>query len=59
VIEDEPVLLQALREEGYAADQALDSREGLSKAEGCEYEAIVLDLRTPTNVTRSRDIDMR
>ncbi len=51
VIEDEPDLLQALvqalREEGYAADQAADGREGLFKAEGCEYEAIVLDLLLP------------
>ena len=51
VIEDEPDLLQALvqalREEGYAADQAADGREGLFEAEGCEYEAIVLDLLLP------------
>jgi two-component system OmpR family response regulator len=51
VIEDEPDLLQALvqalREEGYAADQAADGRDGLFKAEGCEYEAIVLDLLLP------------
>ena len=51
VIEDEPDLLralvQALREEGYAADQAVDGTEGLYKAEGCEYEAIVLDLMLP------------
>ena len=53
VIEDEPDLLralvQALREEGYAADQAFDGTEGLYKAEGCEYEAIVLDLMLPRN----------
>jgi two-component system OmpR family response regulator len=51
VIEDEPDLLQALvqalGEEGYAADQSLDGREGLSKAMACEYEAIVLDLMLP------------
>jgi two-component system, OmpR family, response regulator len=51
VIEDEPDLLQALvqalREEGYAADQAADGPEGLFKAEACEYEAIVLDLMLP------------
>ncbi len=51
VIEDEPDLLralvQALKEEGYAADQAADGTEGLSKAEACEYEAIVLDLMLP------------
>jgi two-component system, OmpR family, response regulator len=51
VIEDEPDLLQslsqALREEGYAADEALDGVEGLFKAEGCEYQAIVLDMMLP------------
>jgi two-component system, OmpR family, response regulator len=51
VIEDEPDLLralvQALKEEGYAADQAADGTEGLFKAESCEYEAIVLDLMLP------------
>lgn len=51
VIEDEPDLLkalvQALKEEGYAADQAADGTEGLYKAEACEYEAIVLDLMLP------------
>jgi two-component system, OmpR family, response regulator len=51
VIEDEPDLLralvQALREEGYAADQAADGPEGLFKAESSAYEAIVLDLMLP------------
>ncbi len=51
VIEDEhdllQALVQALREEGYAADQAADGLEGLFKAEGCDYEAIVLDLMLP------------
>src|SRR4051812_4248346 len=51
VIEDEPDLLQALvqslREQGYAADQASDGIEGLHKAESCEYEALVLDLMLP------------
>ncbi|MFO0909854.1 MAG: response regulator transcription factor [Isosphaeraceae bacterium] len=51
VIEDEPDLLralvQALREEGYAADQAHDGTEGLFKAESTEYEAVVLDLMIP------------
>ena len=39
--------VQALKEEGYAADQAADGTEGLYKAEHCEYEAIVLDLMLP------------
>jgi two-component system OmpR family response regulator len=51
VIEDEPdlrrALVQSLREEGYAADQAADGPEGLFKASGCDYEAVVLDLMLP------------
>lgn len=51
VIEDEPdlgrALVQALREEGYAADRAEEGHEGLRKARECEYEAIVLDLMLP------------
>ena len=51
VIEDEPDLLaalgQSLREEGYAADLASDGREGLEKANACDYEAIILDLMLP------------
>ncbi|MFO0909182.1 MAG: response regulator [Isosphaeraceae bacterium] len=51
VVEDEPDLLhalvQALREEGYAADQAADGVEGLFKAESCDYEAVILDLMLP------------
>ena len=51
VIEDEPDLLsaltQALREEGYAVDTATDGRNGLFKARGGEYDAIVLDLMLP------------
>jgi two-component system, OmpR family, response regulator len=51
VIEDEPDLLealaQALREAGYAVDEALDGRDGLFKAAGTEYDAIVLDLMLP------------
>ncbi len=51
VIEDEPdlirALVQSLREEGYAVDQAMDGREGLAKAEACDYEAVVLDLMLP------------
>ena len=51
VIEDESDLLealvQALREAGYAVDEASDGREGLFKAAGTEYDAIVLDLMLP------------
>jgi two-component system, OmpR family, response regulator len=51
VVEDEPDLLgslmQALREDGYAADSAADGEEGLFKAEGCDYDAIVLDVMLP------------
>ena len=39
--------MQALREEGYAADGAADGLDGLEKATACEYEAIVLDLMLP------------
>ena len=51
VIEDERDLLealsQALREEGYAVDEALEGRTGLYKASGVDYDAIVLDLMLP------------
>ncbi len=51
VVEDEPDLCravaQALRETGYAVDEALDGEEGLFKATGCEYDAVVLDLMLP------------
>jgi len=51
VIEDEPELLglvaRALREEGYAVDEAADGAEGLFKATGSDYDAIVLDLLLP------------
>ena len=51
VIEDEPDLLaavcQALREEGYAVDEAADGELGLFKAESWDYDAIVLDLMLP------------
>lgn len=50
-IEDEPDLLnalvQALREEGYAVDEAADGEEGLYKATTWEYDAVVLDLMLP------------
>jgi two-component system OmpR family response regulator len=51
VIEDEPDLLrvtaQALRESGYAVDEAADGEDGLYKATAWEYDAIVLDLMLP------------
>ena len=51
VIEDEPdllsVVMQALRESGYAVDGASDGREGLFKAKSAEYDALVLDLMLP------------
>ena len=51
VVEDEPdllsVLAQALREAGYAVDTAADGEDGLFKAEGDQYDAVVLDLMLP------------
>lgn len=51
VVEDEPELLRlvarALREQGYAVDEAADGEEGLFKATQWEYNAIVLDLMLP------------
>lgn len=51
IVEDEPDLLrsiaQALREEGYAVDTAADGEDGFFKAEGCDYDAIVLDVMLP------------
>ncbi|QDU34768.1 Transcriptional regulatory protein BasR [Poriferisphaera corsica] len=51
VIEDETDLLhviaQALREQGYAIDEAQDGEEGLYKAQSHTYNAIVLDLMLP------------
>jgi two-component system, OmpR family, response regulator len=51
VVEDEPdllgSLLKALREDDYAADGAPDGEEGLYKAEGNEYDVIVLDVMLP------------
>ena len=35
------------REDGYAVDTAVDGEEGLFKAEGGQYDAIVLDLMMP------------
>ena len=51
VVEDEPELLRvlatALREDGYAVDEAADGEEGLYKATSWEYDAVVLDLMLP------------
>jgi two-component system OmpR family response regulator len=51
VIEDEPELLaavaQALREDGYAVDEAGDGEDGLFKATAWGYDAVVLDLMLP------------
>jgi two-component system OmpR family response regulator len=51
VVEDEPDLLasliKALREDGYAVDGASDGEDGLFKAEGSDYDAIVLDIMLP------------
>ena len=51
LIEDEPdlagVLRKALAEAGFSADVALDGEEGLFKARGCDYDAVVLDLMLP------------
>src|SRR5437773_9684607 len=51
VIEDEVELLQvitrALRENGYAVDEAGDGADGLYKATTWPYDAIVLDLMLP------------
>jgi two-component system OmpR family response regulator len=51
VVEDEPelraVIARALREEGYAVDEAGDGEEALFKANAWAYDAIVLDLMLP------------
>ena len=51
VIEDEPellaVLAQALREEGYAVDEAATGTDGLFKATAWDYDAVLLDLMIP------------
>ncbi len=51
VIEDEPDLLsslaEALREDGYAVDEAPDGEDGLTKALHSDYDAIVLDVMLP------------
>ena len=51
IVEDEPDLLdslvQAVREDGYAVDEAPDGEEGLYKAENYDYDAVVLDIMLP------------
>jgi two-component system, OmpR family, response regulator len=51
VVEDEPdlrrVTARALRETGYAVDEAADGEEGLYKASSWDYDALVLDLMLP------------
>lgn len=51
VVEDEHELLhviaRALREQGYAVDEAGEGRDGLFKATQWDYNAIVLDLMLP------------
>src|SRR5436305_1196462 len=51
VVEDEADLLgplaQALREAGYAVDEAADGENGLARATSNEYDAIVLDVMLP------------
>ncbi len=51
VVEDEPELLRlvarALREEGYAVDEAPDGEDGLFKATSWDYDAVVLDVMLP------------
>ena len=51
VVEDEPDLLtgltRALRRESYAVDTAMDGEDALHKAQGTDYDAIVLDVMLP------------
>ncbi|BCU77620.1 response regulator transcription factor [Luteolibacter sp. LG18] len=51
VVEDEPDLLgtlvQAMREEGHAVDEAADGEEALYKAIEWDYDAIILDVMLP------------
>jgi two-component system OmpR family response regulator len=51
IIDDEPDLLEslaeALREDGYAVDTAMDGEDGLSKAIYADYDAVVLDVMLP------------
>lgn len=51
VVEDEAELLsavaQALREEGYAVDEAVDGEEAQYKVTTWDYDAVILDLMLP------------
>jgi DNA-binding response OmpR family regulator len=51
VIEDEPrmvgLLRQALVEEGHSVTTATEGREGLSLAESCPFDLIILDVMLP------------
>ncbi len=51
IVEDEPDLRQglakALRETGYAVDEAPDGEEGLFKGLSVSYDAILLDVMLP------------
>ena len=51
VIEDEVdlvrVIQQALEEEGFSIDTAMDGEVGLSKARSWDYDAIILDIMLP------------
>lgn len=51
VVEDERelvrVLVRALTESGHMVDFAYDGEDGLNKAQGADYDAIVLDLTLP------------
>lgn len=51
VVEDEPellaVLARALREDGYAVDEAADGDDALFKACNWEYDVVVLDVMLP------------
>lgn len=51
IIEDHPGIrdsvARALRDSNYAVDVAADGRDGLWKAEDCNYDAIILDVMLP------------
>ncbi len=51
IVEDEPDLLdtlaEAMREEGFAVDEAVDGEDGLYKARETEYDAVILDVMLP------------